>query len=74
MKKVMAAAAMAACFAAPAMANDVKTSGDDLEILSTQAEGLGLGGLGVAGGVAIGTLVVTTLAVAGDSSTATTSN
>ncbi|MDX5401933.1 MAG: hypothetical protein LPK02_06220 [Rhodobacterales bacterium] len=73
MKKVMVAAAMAACFAAPAMANDLKTSGDDLEILSTQAQGLGLG-VGVTGGLALGTLVITTLAVAGSSSSATTTN
>lgn len=72
MKKLMLAAAMAASIAAPAMANDLKTSGDDLAILSTQTQGFG--GLGMAGGIGLTTVVVTTIIVAGGggSSTSTT--
>lgn len=72
MKKVMLAAVMAATIAAPAMANNLTTSGDDLAVLSTQATTLGFGGMGIAGGVAFGTIVLTTLVVAGSSSSSTT--
>lgn len=72
MKRFVIAAAMAAALTSPAMANDLKTSGDDLATLSTQGTGLGaiLGGAGLTTGtiVVIGTIIATSLAVASASS------
>lgn len=71
MKKFVIAAAMAAVLSTPALATDLKNPSDDLVILSTQGVGVGsFGGVGVAGSLALATLVVTALSV-GLSSSAT---
>jgi hypothetical protein len=74
MKTIAFAAVAAAMIAAPVMANDRPVKTDDLAIVSTQGAPLGLGAVGGASVVALGTVALAAVLTAGSSSGTSTRN
>jgi hypothetical protein len=64
MKKVMLAAAMAAMFAAPAMADKLAGDDDDLAVITPEVGDANLGGFGLQEAATIGAVVAAALLVA----------